>query len=84
MLNTNIGLLQAQEQEIKDKLCNALRDKEIATVNGQKVLSFKRQTRKGGTDLQRLFAEHPEIAELAKSYVKKDSEFRVLRKLSIK
>lgn len=84
VLKSHIGDMQKQEQEIKDKLCNALRDSEIGLVNGKRVISYKRQTRKGGMDIDRLLAEHPEIAELAKTYTKRDSEFRVLRKLSSK
>jgi len=84
VLKSHIGDMQKQEQEIKDKLCNALRDKEFGAVNGKRIISYKRQTRKGGMDIDRLFAEHPEIADLAKTYMKRDSEFRVLRKLSTK
>lgn len=73
-----------EEQTIKDQLANLMRNAEYATVGGQRVLSFKRQTRKGGMDYDKYFEQYPEHLELAKEFVKKDSEFRVMRKLSTK
>ena len=74
--------VKKQEQEIKDQIANLLRDNEYGTVNGQRVVSYKRQTRKGGIDLDKMLAENPAIAEIAKQYIKQDTQFRVMRILN--
>jgi len=76
--------ITAETQKYKDQLASLLRDKEIGLVDGQKVLSYKRQTRKGGVDYDGFLKAHPDLAEQAKRFVKPDSSFRVLRKYNTK
>lgn len=76
--------VKAQEQEIKNQIANAMRDKEYGIIGGQRVLSYKRQTRKGGVDYEGFIKSNPHLAEALKDFKKPDSEFRVLRRLANK
>jgi len=76
--------ITAETQKYKDKIASLLRDKEIGLVNGTKVLSYKRQSRKGGVDYDGFLKAHPELADKAKKFLKPDSSFRVLRQYNTK
>ena len=43
-LKDQARLIDAREKDIKDELANRLRDAEYGIVNGERVVSFKRQT----------------------------------------
>lgn len=75
--------MKSQEKAARDAVANALRDAEYGTVGGQRVVSYKRQSRKNGVDAEAFFRDHPDMAKVAaEKYRKKDSEFRVLRRLA--
>ena len=76
--------IKQQEQDIKNQIASAMRDKEFAVIGGQRVLSYKRQTRKGGLDYEGFVAANPHLMEQLKEFKKPDSEFRVLRRLASK
>lgn len=67
------------EDTLRDRVANMLRDCEIGTFNGQAIITYKRQTRKGSIDVERLLNHHPELSALASEFRKPDTGFRVLR-----
>ena len=71
---------EKRAQALKDSIANILRGNEIGNYDGRKVVSYKRQTRKGGFDMNSFTKQEPEMAEqvLAK-YQKPANAFRVLR-----
>ena len=73
--------MQADADEIKDRLANFMRNAEIGTADGIPLLSYKAQSRKGGVDYEAFFKAHPELKDEAMQYKKPDTHFRVLRKL---
>ena len=74
-----LKLIEEAEKIARNKVSNLLRDVEVGTYNGQAVITYKRQTRQGSIDVERLLNHHPELSALASQYRKPDSGFRVLR-----
>jgi putative phage-type endonuclease len=72
-------MIGKRETELKNKVADMMRGAEIGIINGQKILSYKAQSRKGGYDIDGLLENHPEIIELVSAFRKPDSSFRVLR-----
>jgi len=67
---------QATEQSCRDALINILRETEVATFNGSKLVSYKTQKGRTSIDTKALEAEYPEIAN---KFKKTGNTFRVLR-----
>lgn len=74
-----LKLVEEAEKVARDRVANILRDVEVGTYNGQAIITYKRQSRKGSIDVERMLNHHPELSALASQYRKPDSGFRVLR-----
>ena len=74
-----LKLVEEAEKIARDKVTNLLRDVQVGTYSGQKIVSYKRSTRKGSIDVERMLNHHPELSALASQYRKPDTGFRVLR-----
>lgn len=72
-------MIGKREAELKDKVANMMRGFEVGILNGQKILSYKAQKRKGGYDLEGFLQAHPELLQEIDGFRKPDSSFRVLR-----
>jgi putative phage-type endonuclease len=74
-----LEMLKDAESSARDRVTRILKDVQVGTFNGQAIISYKRQTRKGSIDVDRLLNHNPEISALASQYRKPDTAFRVLR-----
>jgi cell division ATPase FtsA len=71
--------IEEAEKIARDRVTYILKDVQVGTYNGQGIISYKRQTRKGSIDIERMLNHHPELSALAAQYRKPDTGFRVLR-----
>lgn len=76
--------IKRDEQDCKNQIASLMRDKEYATLDGQRIVSYKRQTRKGGVDYEAFIKANPHLAKELEGFKKPDAEFRVLRRLANK
>ena len=74
-----LKLVEEAEKIARNRVANILRDVEVGTLNGTAIISYKRQTRNGSIDVERLLNHHPELSALASQFRKPDTGFRVLR-----
>lgn len=74
-----LKLVEEAEKIARNRVANILRDVEVGTLNGTAIISYKRQTRNGSIDVERMLNHHPELSALASQYRKPDTGFRVLR-----
>ena len=74
-----LKLVEEAEKIARDRVTYILKDVQVGTYNGQGIISYKRQTRKGSIDIERMLNHHPELSALAAQYRKPDTGFRVLR-----
>jgi putative phage-type endonuclease len=74
-----LKFIEEAEKIARDRVTYILKDVQVGTYNGQGIISYKRQTRKGSIDIERMLNHHPELSALAAQYRKPDTGFRVLR-----
>jgi putative phage-type endonuclease len=73
-LKEQIKLLEAQETQLADEIADLMRGNDIGTIDGQKVITYKKQTTSRFA-IKEFTTAHP---DLAKQFMKQTS-FRVLR-----
>lgn len=71
--------LQDAESLARDRVTNILRQFELGVYEGNRIVSYKRQTRAGSIDVNRMLTHNPELSPIAAQYRKPDTAFRVLR-----
>ena len=74
-----MNLLKDAEANARDRVARMLKDVQVGTFNGQAVVSYKRQSRKGSIDIDRMLNHNPELSALASQFRKPDTTYRVLK-----
>ena len=77
-INGEIKNLTRQLEEYKQKLTTGMKDNEVLTVAGEKVLTFKTQSRRT-LDTKSIKEEDPDLYQELQDNYYKESTIRVLR-----